>query len=215
MAARGGIGLKYAQIYSSQKGGNALRKGTNRLFILTGCTLLFFIIASISCSETGEPEHISGETLNSIKDRLQLLEDREEIGQLLMNYGRYLDQRDFESFALLFAEKDGEWVGGMGEAKGQQAIRQLMESTIGTNAADNAPGNFHLFTNERIDVDGDSAAAVTKWIFVIQNADSRPEPFLLGHYEDTLVREEGQWKFLRRVAYSDIPAEDPAAAGAD
>ncbi len=33
-----------------------------------------------------------------------------------------------------------------------------------------------------------------------------------GHYDDTLIREDGRWKFLRRVAVSDIPHSDPAEA---
>jgi hypothetical protein len=69
--------------------------------------------------------------------------------------------------------------------------------------------------NDRIDLDGDRAAAKTKWVFVIQNADGRPAPFYLGHYDDTLVREAGEWKFLRRVAYTDIPADAPEIPGKD
>jgi hypothetical protein len=149
---------------------------------------------------------------DSIEARLQRLEAREEIRQLLMDYGRFLDQRDFASFSQLFAEKTGEWIGGMGKAVGSQAIRKLMEDTIGknTNAAVSSP-NRHLFTNEVIQVNGDKASAMTKWIFVIQSDAARPQLFYLGHYEDSIVRENGRWKFLRRVVYGDIPADDPLA----
>ena len=150
------------------------------------------------------------EKQDSIEARLQRLEDREEIRQLLMDYGRFLDQRDFVSFSQLFAEKNGEWVGGMGSAKGPQAILKLMEDTIGrnTNKAVSAP-NCHLFTNEVIHVKGDTASAITKWIFAIQGKDTRPQLFYIGHYEDSMIREKGRWKFLRRVVYGDIPADNP------
>jgi hypothetical protein len=67
----------------------------------------------------------------SLESRLKRLEDREEIRGLLMDYGRFLDRRDFKSFSELFAAAEGEWVGGFGSAKGSKAICELMERTIG------------------------------------------------------------------------------------
>jgi hypothetical protein len=139
------------------------------------------------------------------------LEDREEIHQLLMDYGRFLDRRDFVAFSQLFAEKEGEWIGGLGEAKGAPAIRKLMEDTIGKDAKKGGAPNYHLFGNEIIQVDGDRAKALTKWIFVVRGDSGRPQPFYLGHYEDSMVRENGRWKFLRRAVYGDIPADNPPA----
>ncbi len=150
----------------------------------------------------------TAEKRDAAEKRLQQLEDREDIRELLMNYGRFLDQRDFVSFSQLFAEKDGEWNGGMGVAKGPQAIRKLMEETIGKNAEKAGPPNLHIFTNETIHVSGDRAVAATKWMFVVQNAGGQPQPMYIGHYEDSLVREGGRWKFQRRVVHADIPGDD-------
>ena len=114
----------------------------------------------------------------------------------------------FASFAQLFAEKEGEWIGGMGKAQGSQAIRKLMEDTIGKSSGKASAPDFHLFTNETIHVNGDRAEATTKWIFVVQGEGGRPQPLYLGHYEDSMVREGGRWKFLRRVVHADIPGDD-------
>jgi hypothetical protein len=141
---------------------------------------------------------------DTTETRLRKLEDREAIRRLLVDYGKLLDQRNFDAFSQLFAEKEGEWVGGMGKAKGPQAIRKLMEDSIGTKPNNS---NFHVFTNEIIDLDGDRATATTKWMFMVRGDGNRPQPFYLGHYEDTFIRENGKWKFLRRVAHTDIPAE--------
>lgn len=152
------------------------------------------------------------EKSESVEARLLQLQDREEIRQLLNDYGRYLDQRDFASFSQLFAEKEGEWIGGMGKAKGRQAIKKLMDETIGNDRSGKIGGpNYHLFMNESINVRGNEGTAVTKWVFVVQNDAKRPEPFYLGHYEDSLVREQGRWRFLKRVVYGDIPADNPLA----
>lgn len=149
----------------------------------------------------------SAEKRESLESRLQRLEDREEIRQLLKDYGRYLDRRDFGAFSQLFAEKEGEWIGGMGKAKGPEAIRKLMEDSIGKDTGMGASPNYHLFTNEIIQVNGNQADATTKWIFVIQGEKGQPQPVYLGHYEDNFVRENGRWKFLKRVVYADIPSD--------
>ena len=167
------------------------------------------IILNVSFLLTSS-RNVYGEKSESVESRLQRLEDREEIRQLLMDYGRYLDQRDFASFAALFAENGGEWIGGMGRAKGPTAIRKLMDDTIGGDAGSKGGGpNCHLFTNDTIHVNGSDASATTKWIFVVQNSSKQPQPFYIGHYEDVFVREKGRWKFLKRVVYGDIPHDDP------
>jgi SnoaL-like domain len=100
----------------------------------------------------------------------------------------------------------------------REAIRRLiMEDTIGpsrgTSGATGTRGaNLHVFTNETIDVRGDTAIGLTKWLFVGSTADNQPQPLLLGHYVDTFVRENGEWKFQRRLAYGDIPANEPKAS---
>jgi len=142
----------------------------------------------------------------ALESRVQKLEDREEIRQLLMDYGRSLDQRDFRAFSELFAKTEGEWIGGMGRAKGSQAIRELMESTIGKDTS--MTQSCHLFTNETIHINGDQATAVTKWIFMVPGESNRPQPVFLGHYEDSMIRENGRWKFLRRVVRADIPTDN-------
>jgi hypothetical protein len=156
---------------------------------------------------SGQPVAVAAEKPESLESRLQRLEDREEIRQLLKDYGRFLDQRDFAAFSRLFAEKDGEWIGGMGKARGPQAIQKLMEDSIGTNAEKISAPNFHLFTNEIIHINGNQADATTKWIFVVQGENNRPQALLLGHYEDSMIRENGRWKFMRRVVHGDIPPD--------
>jgi 3-phenylpropionate/cinnamic acid dioxygenase small subunit len=145
--------------------------------------------------------------IESLAARVQALEDREEIRELLLAYGRALDSRDFIAFSNLFSEEEGEWVGGLGAAKGRTAIFELMDASIGHNAPRTGPGSHHVFSNEQIEVDGDRASATTKWIFVMQGEETSPRWVYLGHYDDTFVREDGRWRFLRREAFTDIPAQ--------
>ena len=151
--------------------------------------------------------HALADDLESLAARVQELEDREEIRELLLAYGRALDSRDFVAFSDLFAEEEGEWIGGLGAAKGREAIFKLMDETIGHNRPRTGPPSFHVFSNEQISVDGDRASATTKWIFVMQNDETNPRWVYLGHYDDTFIREDGRWRFLKRQAFTDIPTQ--------
>ena len=141
----------------------------------------------------------------SLAARVQRLEDIEEIRVLLLNYGRYLDARDFAAYAHLFA-KDGEWIGGFGSVKGPAAIQAFMEKNI---PGPNTGHTFHLLSNFVIEVHGDRATAWSRWTYFVPSADKRPSP---GRYDDMLVRENGRWKFLRRAAENDLPTMEPAAS---
>ncbi|MCU1339056.1 MAG: hypothetical protein JWO19_4637 [Bryobacterales bacterium] len=138
--------------------------------------------------------------------RIQRLEDIEEIRAVLLDYGRYLDTRDFAAYSRLFA-RDGEWVGGFGTVQGPAAIQAFMEKNI---AGPNRGNTFHILSNFRIEVHGDTATAWSRWTFVTPGDDRKPVMAQAGRYDDTLVRENGHWKFKRRVASNDIPIPDPA-----
>jgi uncharacterized protein (TIGR02246 family) len=137
--------------------------------------------------------------------RLQRVEDTQAIERLLLNYGRTLDARDFKAYSLLFA-KDGVWSGGMGTVQGPAAIQAFMEKAI---PGPNAVHNYHVLSNFVIDVKGDTATAWSRWQFVVPGPNNTASVAQSGRYDDTLVREDGTWKFKKRVASNDIPGGGP------
>lgn len=140
--------------------------------------------------------------------RIQRIEDTQDIERLLLNYGRHLDARDFTAYSLLFA-KDGVWSGGMGTIQGPPAIQAFMEKAI---PGPNAVHNYHVLSNFMIDVNGDTATAWSRWMFIVPGPNNTAVAAQSGRYDDTLVREDGRWKFKRRVASNDIPAGGPPPA---
>jgi uncharacterized protein (TIGR02246 family) len=148
---------------------------------------------------------LAADDLESLAARVAVLEAREEIRALIMAYGQAHDNRDYRTFANLFAS-NGEWVGGLGSAKGPQAIFELMDRTIGHNPQPNGSGTYHVMTNDQIKVDGDRASSTTKWLYVTPGENNTPTLVFLGRYVDEFIRENGEWKFLRREAPADIPA---------
>ena len=143
----------------------------------------------------------------SVSARLQRFEDKEEIQNLLLEYGRHLDNRDFGAYSRLFA-RDGEWVGGFGSVAGPANIQAFMEKNMGT--APNRANNYHLLSNFVIAVDGDAATAWSRWAFVVPG-ERGAVIAQAGRYDDLLVRENGRWKFKRRVASSDTAPPPPPA----
>jgi 3-phenylpropionate/cinnamic acid dioxygenase small subunit len=148
---------------------------------------------------------LAADDLESLAARLDVLEAREEIRALIMAYGQAHDNRDYRTFSNLFAS-NGEWVGGLGSAKGPQAIFELMDRTIGHNPQPNGSGTYHVMTNDQIKIDGDRASSTTKWLYVTPGENNTPTLVFLGRYVDEFIRENGEWKFLRREAPADIPA---------
>jgi uncharacterized protein (TIGR02246 family) len=148
---------------------------------------------------------LAAQDLKALAARVQVLEDREAIRALILAYGQAHDHRDYRTFASLFAS-NGEWVGGLGSAKGPEAIFALMDKTIGHNPQPNGSGTYHVLTNDQIKLDGDRASATTKWIYITPGENNKPTLVYLGHYDDQFIREKGEWKFLRREAPADIPA---------
>lgn len=165
------------------------------------------VVASVSLCLSAfiaaAPSPRASQADSSLAARLQRFEDKEEIQALLLDYGRFLDSRDLAAYSRLFA-KDGEWVGGFGSVQSPAAIQAFMEKNLGTGP--NRGNTFHIMSNFTINVKGDTATAWSRWTFVAPGPDGRPVISQSGRYDDTLVREDGRWKFKRRVASNDIPA---------
>jgi len=135
----------------------------------------------------------------SVEARLRVLEDKQEIHALMMNYGRTLDARDFAGFEQLFA-RDAEYGSARSApVKGPGAIRAYLEGQLKKNAAPEPGRDFHLFYNETIDVNGDRATALSKGAFYVRGESNKLETTAVVNYHDELIREDGRWKFKRRI----------------
>lgn len=163
----------------------------------------------------GQSKQSATPTVEALAARLKHFEDKEAIANLLIEYGRALDSRDFKRYASLFA-RDGSWSGGTGSVSGgPQAIYDFMLANIGGVKPGGTPPpvgfgrSYHIMSSFEIDMKGDTATASSRWAFV--TAARGPGIQVAGRYEDTLVREDGVWKFKTRQAFNDLPAQAAAA----
>ncbi len=150
-----------------------------------------------------QPAPDTGSELGALQAQVAELQAKDEIRELFTAYGRTLDSRDFAAFGALYAT-DGEYVGGgaSGTAHGQEEIAALLERLITTNATG---ANLHTYSNEKIDVSGDTAMAISRGAFYVQDATGGPQALIFATYNDSFVREDGRWKFQRREVIGDIP----------
>ena len=162
-------------------------------------TRIFVLVACLVCSaalSAAEP---------SVQSRLQRLEDTESIRLLLDRYVDANESRDYTAYSQLFS-RDGELVLSTTRLKGPAAIRDFLEKSFGGPAnASKGPqkGSSHVLTNIRIEVTGDTATSVCRWMLVTPGGEARPQIASKGRYQDRLVREDGRWKFRERSIVTD------------
>lgn len=137
---------------------------------------------------------------SDLEARVRRLEDLLEINQLFVDYGRYLDQGDFGSFASLFAV-DGEiLLGPVARARGRKDIQAAMEASLSGQVGETK----HIIGSPAVTLDGDTATSVVMWT-VVARTDVGAAVTLVGRHEDDLVREHGRWRIRRRKGFVELP----------
>ena len=151
-------------------------------------------------------------------------EDRAKIENLQARYMFAFDWRDATTYASCFTPNGVLEYGG-GVEKGRDAIRAMINRTKRREAeqlAKEQPGirpwrMRHSITNIVLKIDGDKAVGRAYWTeFENKKPDRHAEIGAYGHYEDELVKIDGEWFFSKRVIYNEqldkraAPADSPA-----
>ena len=165
---------------------------------------LYSVMMFLGISGMAQANGDTAAATQSIQKRLQRLEDAQTIRALLLKYGRLLDKEDFVGYSKLFAQ-DGVWEGGIGSAKGPAEIQEMLDKVFGRVPRGQYGGSYHIMSSIMIDVEGDTATSWSRWTWIIEGKDGKPEMQRSGHYEDSLIRENGQWKFKHRLTVTELP----------
>ena len=135
--------------------------------------------------------------------------DRAQILNLMARYSHALDFRDPETFASTFAP-NGVFHWARGEIKGRKAIRDWLASDTYDLARSAEEGAWpaavrHFITNQAVEVNGEEARALSYWFQFTNPTAGRDETkvLLFGHYEDKLVKIEGEWYFAYRNIFNE------------
>src|SRR5690606_12046099 len=116
--------------------------------------------------------------------------------------------QDIDGNADLYArEGDGRNLNTL--RRGREEIKQLLVGLFGNPPPgfDNME-SYHLVSNPQVEVDGDRATARSRHLLIMRDEEGNPRPALTGIYEDEFVREDGEWKILKRVDNPIIPTAE-------
>jgi hypothetical protein len=132
------------------------------------------------------------------------LADRWAIEELVYLYARASDDRDFVAMRTLFCPDASavvrDTVSGQDQLiTGQQAIAEFVEQR---HAVEFARGDRrrHLTSNFLLDSCDGARAVARSYVCVLQSVAGLPMQLAsMGHYEDHCVKEEGKWRFQKRL----------------
>jgi uncharacterized protein (TIGR02246 family) len=147
-------------------------------------------------------------SVSELQARLQRAEDQLAIQRVITDYARFIDAQDFDAYAALFA-RDGVWQNGNTVRRGADEIKAMLVGLFGSPP----PGfvnaeSYHLVSNMEVNIDGDRATARSRHLLMMRGENGNPRPALAGLYEDEFIREDGQWKILRRVDNPVMPTAE-------
>ncbi|MBX3528988.1 MAG: nuclear transport factor 2 family protein [Rhizobiaceae bacterium] len=122
-------------------------------------------------------------------------EDRVEIGELLARYNQAIDHFEAEEWASLFTQDGVLSANGTVRASG----RERLAAYVASRREAGGPHIRHVLTNIVIDP-AEQGARVRAYVLAFRIDDWTGIPYVLGEYDDELVRERGAWRFrLRRM----------------
>ncbi len=130
-----------------------------------------------------------------LEARLQALEDREAIRELIARYGPMADSGDAAGVAALWAEDGSYAVHGFADAVGHAEIAALIEGPYHQQLM--ADGCAHVLGPVAIDLAGDSATARGHSL-VLRWTGSQFEVLRVAANRWELVRTQQGWRVARR-----------------
>ena len=135
------------------------------------------------------------EQILALQNRLQALEDREAIRQLIASYGPAVDSNRPQGAAALWAE-DGEYaVAGFGAHTGRAALVDLLAAPHHQQLLQD--GCAHILSAPHIQLSGQQAVAVNYSVVLRHQGEAYvPERVAANRWE--LEKTAGQWQVRRR-----------------
>lgn len=124
--------------------------------------------------------------------QLQWLVDRAAIGDLLVEFARTLDERDFEGNTALYLPDGVFMIGDRVALTGHEELAR----TASPQALGQYAGTWHLSANHAIEIDGDTARTRSYLLGVhMLGADTFRHADGAGWYDCTLRRTPAGWRF--------------------
>lgn len=138
----------------------------------------------------------------SSEERLQLLLDREEIGQVIVNYGLAFDMQDWELHRSVFTDEiEMDFSASIGDGLTTMSADDWVAGVRPFFA--NLQGTQHIAMPLVIEIDGDEAyvRSLLNASHHLPNTRGGSVQTMVGHYDNWLVRTDEGWKIRRMVQH--------------
>jgi hypothetical protein len=147
-------------------------------------------------------------------------DERAQIEDLQARYLFAFDWNDATGYANTFAA-DGVLNFGWGEIKGREAIRAFIaegdagraQRRAATPAGERPSVGRHIISNIVVQIDGNRASGRAYWTHMTSGPTGYGTVDFFGHYEDEMVKVNGEWLFASRHVYNEV--FDEWAAGSN
>ncbi|MEM8822752.1 MAG: nuclear transport factor 2 family protein [Pseudomonadota bacterium] len=140
------------------------------------------------------------DTESSVEEKLQILLDREEISQVIINYGLAFDIQDWDLHRSVFTDEiqmdfTASLGGGLQTMAADDwvaAVKPFFASLYGTQ---------HIAMPLSIEITEDTAyvCSMLHAQHHLPNAKGDPVQTMIGHYDNWLVRTDDGWKITKMV----------------
>ena len=137
---------------------------------------------------------------SSTETKLQVLLDREEIRQVITNYGLAFDMQDWELHRSVFTDEiQMDFTASLGGGLQTMAADDWVSAVKPFFA--NLEGTQHIAMPLTITIDGDSAyvRSLLHAQHHLPNAKGAPVQTMIGYYDNWLVRTDDGWKITKMV----------------
>ena len=125
-----------------------------------------------------------------LPERIQALEDRESVKELRYEYGRRLDDNEWDGWGDLFTEDAVGTYEGWGEFEGREALTEFASTTV----ADAFEYTAHVMHHPSIELDERTGRG--QWYVEIHYARSDGTAgWRQGRYFDEYRKVDGEWLF--------------------
>jgi 3-phenylpropionate/cinnamic acid dioxygenase small subunit len=128
-----------------------------------------------------------------------VIEEKDAIRELLARYCFHFDNGEFDQWLSLFTDDGAFDLGSRGRFQGRDALRKFLRVVPLTNGV---PMIKHCVMNAIVSVAGDRATA-RSYVVVLRGGEALALS-VAGRYEDQLIKQGGEWRFVERKAHLDM-----------
>jgi len=145
--------------------------------------------------------------LEALQKRIQLLEDKQELAELLDQYCKAPDRQDFKGHAATYTVDGIQQYGPWGPIRGRDNIEKQIRE-----AEKDIQEQLHYMTNFKFEVNGDTAKGSSYLLMVVLDDKDKPTEHVWqgGPYEWTFERTKEGWRIkTMRLVATWVNKQDP------